>query len=62
VNAPEIVADYWKRLCNGGTRYRCSLSNHVQKPWLRPSVCLRDCLLRALLCKSCVVLSKTNVL
>jgi hypothetical protein len=48
--------------CNGGTIYRCSLANHVQKPWLSPSACLRDCLLRALLCTDCVVLSKTNVL
>jgi hypothetical protein len=41
----------------------CSLANHVRKPWLRPSACncLRDCLLRVLLCKNCVVLSKTNV-
>jgi hypothetical protein len=51
-----------KILCNGGTRYRCSSANHVRNPWLRPLACLRDCLLRALLCKNCVVFSKTNVL
>jgi hypothetical protein len=48
--------------CNGRTRYRCSSANHVRKPWLSHSAHLTGLLVRALLCKNCVALSKTNVL